>query len=573
VIIYGIIYLTCKIYWCYYVLTMYVDTSKLKAHGKIYTRHLLRESYREQGKVKHRTIANISHCTPEEIEAIRLALRHKKELGEILESVGDRHQKQGLSMGAVWVVHKTAQRLGIVRALGNSAEGKLALWQVIARVIDQGSRLSAVRLAGSHSACDVLGITESFNEDDLYDNLDWLCRHQEKIEERLFDESGGEKKGGLFLYDVTSSYLEGSENELAAFGYNRDGKRGKRQIVVGLLCDEQGDPLSIEVFTGNTRDHQTLGSQIQRVAERFGVESVTFVGDRGMIKSGQIERLGEVGFHYITAITKPEIETLLKQGNVQMELFDSELAEVEAEDGLRYILRRNPQGVRELERVRKDKLEVVRKKVAEQNQYLAEHPRAGVTAALKRIGEKAEQLKICRWVKFENKGRLIGLRVDEEELAAVSKLDGCYVLKTDLPRRVAGKDIIHDRYKDLSLVEQAFRTSKTVGLELRPINVRLASRTRGHVFVVMLAYRIVRQLAESWREIDMTVQEGLNELATLCTVVVEGQGKTLYQRIPEPRPSVRKLLEAVDIRLPEALPCQGVMVSTKRKLTERRKKL
>ena len=211
---------------------MYVDQS---TSGK-YKRFLLRESYRHNGKVKHRTIANLSACSPEEIEAIRLALRHKDDLTALVSLSEQVRLRQGLSVGGVWLVYDLARQLGIEQALGPSRQGKLALWQVIARVIDQGSRLSAVRLAGSHAACDVLGL-ESFNEDDLYGNLDWLAEHQGAIEDRLFRAMADEGGPGLYLYDVTSSYLEGECNELSAFGYNRDGKKGKRQVVIGLLCD------------------------------------------------------------------------------------------------------------------------------------------------------------------------------------------------------------------------------------------------------------------------------------------------------------------------------------------------
>jgi hypothetical protein len=281
---------------------MYLDSSTVTKGDKTYTRHLLRESYREGKKVRHRTIANVSECSEEEIAAIRLALRHKKNLSEltIAEKVQTFSQKQGLSIGAVWSVYAIAKQLGIVEAFGTTREGKLGLWQVMARVIDQGSGLSAVRLAGEHAACDVLGLGK-FDEDDLYENLDWLCEQQASIEDRLFRNLYRTEKPGLFLYDVTSSYFEGTHNELAAFGYNRDGKKGKYQIVIGLLCNEVGVPLSVEVFTGNTQDPQTVGPQIKKVAERFGSQEVTFVGDRGMIKNQQIEQLGSepYGFHYI----------------------------------------------------------------------------------------------------------------------------------------------------------------------------------------------------------------------------------------------------------------------------------
>ena len=242
---------------------MYIDTSHITRGGKTYTRHLLRESYRANGKVLHRTIANVSHCSAAEIEAMRLALRHKEaleHLGTIQDAVT---LKQGVSFGAVWTVYHVARRLRIEQALGTTREGKLALWQVMARVIDQGSRLSAVRLAMSHAACDVLGLG-TFDEDTLYENLDWLAAAQAAVEDRLFAQRTKTKPVNLFLYDVTSSYLEGTHNELAAFGYNRDGKKGKRQIVIGLLCDEDGHPVSIEVFPGNTQDHTPLQRSLRR---------------------------------------------------------------------------------------------------------------------------------------------------------------------------------------------------------------------------------------------------------------------------------------------------------------------
>src|SRR6266700_5408210 len=292
---------------------MYVDTSHIIRGGKTYTRHLLRESYRANGKVLHRTIANVSHCSAAEIEALRLALRHKEAL-EHLGSLQDAITlKQGVSFGAVWTVYHIARRLGIEQALGTTREGKLALWQVIARVLAQGSRLSAVRLAMFHAACDVLGL-DTFAEDALYENLDWLAGAQALVEDRLFAQRTKAKPSNLFLYDVTSSSLEGTQNELAAFGYNRDGKKGKMQIVIGLLCAEDGPPVSIEVFPGNTQDPRTVASQIDKLKGRFGVTAITFVGDRGMIKGQQVEDLAQHGFHSIPAMTKPQMEKLLQQG-------------------------------------------------------------------------------------------------------------------------------------------------------------------------------------------------------------------------------------------------------------------
>jgi transposase len=362
-------------------------------------------------------------------------------------------------------------------------------------------------------------------------------------------------------------------NELAAFGYNRDGKKGKRQIVIGLLCNEAGVPLSVEVFTGNTQDPQTFGPQIKKVAERFGSQEVTFVGDRGMIKSQQIEQLGSApyGFHYITAITKPQIETLLKKNIIQMGLFEQALAEVNTHEGLRYVLRRNPLRAQEIQKSRQDKLKALKKELTMQNHYLKEHPRAQVAVSLRKLSARSKQLTISEWALLSASGREIILTVDNDILTEEAKLDGCYVLKTDLSAAAATKETIHDRYKDLALVECAFRTSKTVELEMRPIHVRLATRTRGHAFVVMVAYRIAKELSLRWQHMNLTVQEGLDELATLCATQLLIDGAVYINGIPEPRKSVKELLDAADIHLPQALPCSGIHVTTKKKLQSRRK--
>jgi hypothetical protein len=548
---------------------MYIDTSHITRGGKTYTRHLLRESYRAHGKVLHRTIANVSHCSAAEIAALRLALRHKEDL-EHLGTIQDVVTlEQGLSFGAVWTVYHVARRLGIEQALGTTREGKLALWQVIARVIDQGSRLSAVRLAMSHAACDVLGLGP-FDEDALYDNLDWLAHRQAAVEDTLFAKRTKTKPVSLFLYDVTSSYLEGTHNALAAFGYNRDGKKGKMQIVIGLLCDEAGHPVSIEVFPGNTQDPQTFAAQINKVKARFGVHEITFVGDRGMIKGQQIGDLAQQGLHYITAITKPQIEKLLKQGTLQMDLFDQEVAEVLADEGIRYVLRRNPVRAQEMRDTRHAKLATLQAQVAKQNQYLTDHPRANAQGALQKLVARAEKLRIADWVALTVAERAITLTIKEDARTEAAKLDGCYVLKTDLMPAQAPKELVHDRYKDLASVEHAFRTCKTAHLEVRPIFLRREARTRAHALVVMLAYQIIRYLASCWSAFDVTVAEGLHALTTLCLVEVSPQNAASYHCIPTPRDAIAQLLHSADIKLPKAFSLSGTRVSTKKKLQSER---
>jgi hypothetical protein len=548
---------------------MYVDTSHIIRGGKTYTRHLLRESYRANGKVLHRTIANVSHCSAAEIEALRLALRHKEDL-EHLGTVQDAVTlKQGLSFGAVWTVYHVARRLGIAQALGTTREGKLALWQVMARVIDQGSRLSAVRLAMAHAACDVLGL-DTFDEDTLYENLDWLAGIQASVEDKLFAQRIKTTPVSLFLYDVTSSYVEGTQNAFAAFGYNRDGKKGKRQIVIGLLCDEDGHPVSIEVFPGNTQDPHTFAAQLEKVKTRFGVTDITFVGDRGMIKGQQIEDLAQQGCHYITAITKPQIEKLLKQGTFQMDLFDQELAEVLTDEGLRYVLRRHPVRAQEVRDTRHAKLATLQAQVAKQNQYLTDHPRAKAQGAWQKLVARAKTLRIADWVELTLVERSLTLTIKADAQTEATKLDGCYVLKTDLTPAQAPKEMVHDRYKDLASVEHAFRSCKTAHLEVRPLFLRREARTRAHAFVVMLAYQIIQYLAACWSTFDLTVEEGLHALTTLCLVEVSPKNAPSYHCIPTPRDAIASLLHSADIKLPKAFSLSGTRVSTKKKLQSER---
>lgn len=573
---------------------MFIDSSTYRGpNGKRYSRVLLRSSHRENGKVVHRTLGNLSSCSPEEIQAVRLALQHKEQLTEIINrfqlsppsqsppapptssaptAAADAHFTQGPSVGALILLSALAKELGISEVLGEDRQGKLALWQVIARALDQGSRLSAVRLARDLGAATVLDLP-SFDEDDLYDNLAWLENNQSRIESELF--SARYKKNSqpsLFLYDVTSTYLEGQHNALAAFGYNRDGKRGKKQIVVGLLCDEEGQPVAIEAFPGNTGDTRTVSSQLAKLKERFHAQHITLVGDRGMLRGPQIKQLQEAGFHHISAISKPQIETMLAAGIFQMELFDDELAEVivapEETDGRteRYILRRNPVRQEEIRATRANKKVVIQREVERLNSYLSEHPRAQEKTARKNLEKRLTSLGVSGWLSVEIAERKIRLTENQEALEEMSKLDGCYVLRTDLRLEQADKHLIHARYKGLTQVEEAFRRGKTVELEMRPVHVRRESSTRGHMLVVMLAYQLMKALGERWAKLDVTVAEGLDRLNTYCAVEVAGT----FQLLLEPRKDVKDLLEAAGVTLPNVIVKSKSRVSTKRKLPQSR---
>lgn len=540
---------------------MFISRSKFKTKsGKIYQSVLLRESYRENGRVKKRTIANLSHCSEQEIKAIEFALMHKHDLsnlGALSDSVSI---KEGLSIGGVWVLYQVAKELGIATALGDSHNGKLALWQIFSRILEQGSRLSAVRLGETYAIASTLSLKRGFNEDDLYKNLAWLAKNQAKIEDHLFIKN--KRNPTLFLYDVTSSYLEGDENALADWGYNRDGKKGKKQIVVGLLADSEGNPVAIEVFKGNTSDVATFYSQVEKARSRFGCEQVTFVGDRGMIKSGQIKDLTKHGFHYITALTKKQIETLVQKNVIQYELFDNLVCEV-VDGSVRYIFRRNPVRAQEIRESRASKQHAIECFIEQKNKYLQEHKKAKETVANRDVTEKIKKLGVNDWLSVKVEDRKLTLLIDNDALAKESELDGCYVIKTDLLEATCDIQTIHDRYKDLALVEAAFRTCKS-DLELRPVYVRRAASTYGHVFVVMLAYMIMRHLEQKWASLYLTVGEGLCSLNTLTLQEVTVKDQPPFQQIPEPRELNKKMLEALGLELPKILPKSNVRVVTRK---------
>ncbi len=547
---------------------MHVDDQTYTVNGRTYRRTLLRNSYRKNGKVCHDTIANLSKCDDDEIEAIKLALANKQNLAALRVPDKGVKTQQGLSVGAVWLLYQLAKRLGIVKAIGRSEKAKLSLWMVISAVIGSVSRLSATRLAQSHAACDILGL-DSFCEDDLYSAMDWLHDHQDAIEKRLFNGRYKTEKPNMYLYDVTSSYLEGDHNELGDYGYGRDGKKGKKQIVIGLLTDDEGEPISCEVFRGNTQDTSTFKNQVDKVAKRFGIETVTFVGDRGMIKSAQIRDLSEENYHYITALTKPQIGTLLKNNVVQMELFDETVCEV-AVEGIRYIYRRNPVRAMEIVENRQSKLRKLLDVCTQKVKYLAEHPRAKVDVARRVVEEKAKRLKINTWVSVNAQGRKVSVEIKDTELEEEEKLDGCYVIKTDLSVETASKQTVHDRYKGLSEVEWAFRTMKTTLLHLRGIFVRKANRTRAHVFTIMLAYLIAYHLRRLWQDVEVTIEEGIGELSSLCATEVI-IGDVHVQTVPAPRERGELLLKSANVTLPDAIPCRKVNVFTRKKLVEERR--
>jgi hypothetical protein len=303
----------------------------------------------------------------------------------------------------------------------------------------------------------------------------------------------------------------------------------------------------------------------------LGVHAITFVGDRGMIKGQQIEALAQQGFHSITAITKPQMEKLLKQGTLQMDLLDQEWAEVLTAEGLRSVLRRHPVRVQAVRDTRHAKLATLQAQGTKQNHYLTDHPRANAQGAWQKLVARATTLRIAAWVALPLAERSITLTINEDAQTEAAKLDGCDVLKTDLTPAQAKKELVHDRYQDLASVEHAFRTCKTAHLAVRPLCVRRDARTRAHAVVVMLAYHIIHYLTACWSPLDSTVAEGLHALTTLGLVAVSPTHAPSYHCLPTPRATSVRLWHRADITLPKAFFLSGVRVSTKKKLQSERR--
>ena len=458
---------------------------------------LLRESYRQDGKVRKRTVANLSHWPDHLVEGLRTLLRG----GTAVERPED-----GFSIvrtrphGHVAAVLGALRRCGLERLL--AAKGSrwrdLAAALVVARVLRPSSKLATSRGLAAETLADTLGEelgVGDADEDELYAAMDWLVERQEGIEQRLAKKHLDE--GSLVLYDLTSSYFEGRRCPLAKHGYSRDGKRGKLQIVFGLLCDSQGCPVAVEVFEGNTADPSTVRRQVEKLQQRFSLSRVVMVGDRGMLTSARIrEDLEPAGLDWISALRSSDIQDLVQREVLQPSLFDErDLAEIRCEEkfpGERLVVCRNPLLAQERSRKREELLQAT--EAALEKVRLAtlrdKHPLRGEGAIAERVAKVIGKYKMakhfCRHITHDSFSYSRNhTRIDREKA-----LDGFYVIRTNVPTHTLSAEQAVGVYKSLSQVERAFRSYKTVDLKVRPIYHHRASRVRAHVFLCMLAYYV-----------------------------------------------------------------------------------
>jgi len=469
---------------------------------------LLRESYREDGKVRKRTLCNLSDWPKEHVEGLRAVLKGGTVIPAEQQAI---RIERSLPHGHVAAALGTARKIGLDALLG--PEGNrcrdLVLALVVSRILDPTSKLAAARALAPATATSslgaVLGIGE-LDEDELYTALDWLHERQPAIETALAKRHL--QNGTLVLYDVSSSYLEGRRCPLALRGYNRDGKRGKLQIVYGLLCAPDGCPVAIEVFEGNTGDPTTLTAQVAKLKQRFGLDHVVLVGDRGMITQARItEDIKPAGLDWITALRAPAIQDLLASGALQLSLFDDrDMASITAPDfpGERLVVCRNPDLAAERKRKRNDLLDATERDLRRIQAAAARKrdPLRGTAEIALKVGAVLDQHKMAKHFTLDITDTGFSFARKDAAIAAEAATDGIYVVRTSLPaERLGDADTVRS-YKSLALVERAFRCIKTVDLQVRPVHHWRADRVRAHVLVCSSDCSLFRRM-KNWRGHDL----------------------------------------------------------------------
>jgi hypothetical protein len=485
---------------------VHVAITRRHYKGKVYETTLLRRSYREGGKVKHETLGNLSHLPAHVIELVRGGLA-----GETFVPAGEALAiERSLPHGHVAAVLGTLRKLGLERIIGRepSRERDLVVALVCQRLLRPGSKLSATRQFGLSTLGEELSV-QGASEVELLAAMDWLLARQERIEAALARREL--EPGGFVLYDLSSSWLEGRKCPLGAFGYSREGKRGKLQISYGLTCSPRGRPVAIEVFGGEIHDDATLPAAAERLKARFGIERVCFVGDRGMVKQAGVETLRQHGFDWITALTAPAVKRLAREGDLQLSLFDeTSLAEI-ASDGFpgeRLVVCRNPHVAQERRQRRQELLEASERLLAEVQRSVDSRRgrlhRAPAGLIGERVGRVVNRYKVAKHFELTiTDGRFAYAR-KQEQIAAEAALDGIYVLRTSLKDDVSAQAVVR-AYKQLAAVERAFRAMKAPDLlALRPIHHRLEDRVRAHALLCMLAYAIRLEMEEQLAELLFT---------------------------------------------------------------------
>jgi transposase len=480
--------------------TAHVVTTTRQYKGRVYRTHLLRRSYREGGTVKNETLGNLSHLPDDLVEIIRAALQ-----GTTFVPINQAFEvTRSRSHGAVEAVALTMQRLGFAALIASKPcrERDIVLAMVAARIVAPHTKLATTRWWHTTTLAEDFDVADA-SEDELYAAMDWLLQRQSKIENKLA--SKHLQPGGLVLYDLSSSYFEGSTCPLAKRGYNRDGKRGYLQVNYGLLTDPRGCPVAVSVHDGNTSDCETFLPQVQRLRQDFGIERLVIVGDRGMISQKSIDEIRHTdGVDWITALKSGAIRMLIDDQQVQPDLFDERnLFEFTHPDfpGERLIACRN----RELAKLRAHKRQDMLQATGKDLEKIAARVEAGRLSGQDdigvRVGKIINKYKMAKHFDLDIKNDAFSFQHKSDSIAAETALDGIYIIRTSVSTdRMDSADCVRN-YKLLVHVERAFRSLKTIDLKIRPIHHRLADRVRAHILLCMLAYYVEWHMREAWREL------------------------------------------------------------------------
>lgn len=486
--------------------TAHVVTTTRKYKGKVYRTHLLRRSYRDGKTVKNETLGNLSHLPDPLIDIIRRSLQ-----GESFVPVAERFEiAASHPHGHVQAVSSAMERLGLASLLASKPcqQRTLVLAMVAARIIAPHTKLATTRWWHTTTLAEDFGVVDA-DEDELYGAMDWLLERQRTIEKKLAKRHLN--MGATVLYDLSSSYFEGSTCALARLGYNRDGKKGKLQVNYGLLTDHRGCPVAVSVHEGNTADPKTLMPQIRRLKDDFGIAEFVMVGDRGMVSHKAIDELREHdGIGWITALKSTSIRALVEQGHLQLGLFDErnlfELSHPDYPDE-RLVACRNPQLAKLRAHKRESLLESTEKNLEKVRRSVANARLHGQDEIGVRVGKVVNQYKVAKHFRLTINDDAFEFERDPQSIAAEAALDGVYIIRTSVPAAQIDAAECVRRYKSLAQVERAFRSLKTVDLKVRPIHHRLADRVRAHIFLCMLAYYIEWHMREAWRELMFADEE------------------------------------------------------------------
>ncbi|MDQ4024902.1 MAG: IS1634 family transposase [Actinomycetota bacterium] len=538
---------------------MHVVTNTVRRGDRVYTAHLLRRSYREGGKVRKQTLANLSHLPDHVIELIRGALRGER----FVASAEALAIERSLPAGHVEAALAMARRLELSRLLGRepARERALALAMIVQRVLAPGSKLAMSRAFSQSTLAAELGV-EGADEDELYEALDWLLQRQQRIELALARRHL--KDGTLVLYDVSSSYFEGRSCPLAQLGYSRDRKPGTLQIVYGLVCAPDGCPLAVEVFEGSVHDDKTLPAQIEKLKRRFGLSAVVVVSDRGMVTKANLELLRETeGAAWITALKAPQVKKLVKAGDLQLSLFDQHnLAEIASDDypDERLVVCRNPLVADDRARKREELLQATERALSDIAARVEQGTLSGEADIGLAVGAVWNRWRVRKHFQLEITDTSLALHRKQEQIEAEAALDGIYVLRTSVSAEALDASDVVRAYKQLKEVERGFRTLKGP-LELRPIHHRLEDRVRAHVFLCMLAYYLGWHLRRAWKPLlfdDEQPPERPDPVAK-ASRSQQAKHKTQTKRTPngEPCHSFQTLLDELATRTRNTLRFHG----------------